>query len=104
MTAAIIRLPCVHEGYYLARITLRRADATPEQISAALDVLRHSDDWMDIQLSRDVRWAETRRLSDAELIAGGADMQTAGSTGLLRDAVKLAIIIAMGLAFYVVTL
>ena len=102
MTAAIIRLPCVHEGYYLARITLRRADATPEQISAALDVLRHSDDWMDIQLSRDVRWAETRRLSDAELIAGGADMRPA-STGLIREAIKLAIIVAMGLAFYVVT-
>ena len=102
--ATIHRLPCVHDGYYLARKTLRRADATPLQIAAALDVLQHSPDWMDIQLCRETRWAETRRLSDAELIAGGADMRPAGSTGLLRDAVKLAIIIAMGLAFYVVTL
>jgi hypothetical protein len=74
MTATIIKLPCAHEGYYLARMTLRRADATPEQIAAALDVLHHSDDWMDMQLCRNMRWAETRCLSDAELIAGGADI------------------------------
>ena len=102
MTDKIISLPCVHEAYYLARKTLRRADATPEQIAAALDVLQHSSDWMDRQLCRDMRWADTRRLSDADLIAGGADMQPA-STGLIRDAISLLLIIALVVAFYVVT-
>ena len=100
MTAPIISMPCIHEGYYLARITLRCADATPEQVSAALDVLRHSPDWMDMQLCRDMRWAKTRKLMPAEL---SECILPAASPGLIREAVKLAIIVGFVVAFYVVT-
>lgn len=51
----VIRLPDYHEGLYLARRVLRSADATPDQIEAALDVLDASNDWMDINLCRQMR-------------------------------------------------
>ena len=47
-----------------------------------------------MQLCIDMRWAD--------LIAGGADMKPA-RPGLIREAIKLAIIIALVVAFYVVT-
>jgi len=68
-------------------------------------VLQGRGDWMQITMADAMMMTmarEARRLSDAELIAGGADMRPA-STGLIREAIKLAIIVAMGLAFYVVT-
>lgn len=77
MTAAILRLPCAHEGFYLARRVLRDPDSTPEQIDAALEVLDASRDWMDLDLCRQMREAirraapaqETCRLTDAEMAA-----------------------------------
>ena len=58
-------------GFNLARTTLRRHDATVEQIEAAIDVLQHSGEWMDVVLVREMRMGLTAQR--------GAELRTAES-------------------------
>ncbi len=52
-----IKLPDVHQSYYVARKVLRDPLATREQITAACDVLQWSNCFPDISAVRDARVA-----------------------------------------------
>lgn len=68
MTATIYHIE-PQGGFNLARTTLRRPDATVEQIEAALEVLQHSGEWMDVVLVREMRMGLTAQR--------GAELRTA---------------------------
>lgn len=71
----VVSIPCQIEAFYLARTTLRNADASREARTAACDVLAASTDWTDIQAVRRARhdlWATAdsekfRLLTDEEV-------------------------------------
>ena len=85
--SAIIRMPCVHEGYYNARVVLRDPHTGPEARDAALDVLRHSDSWIDIDLCRretEALKSAARRLTEAEVANFAKDMPRKPAPGPAR--------------------
>lgn len=52
MTAVIVKFPCATEAFCLARQILLRPDATRSDVCLAIDTLRASTDWRDLDLAR----------------------------------------------------
>ena len=70
--------------FSLAREILRRENATPDQITAALDVLAASTDWQDVMLVREMRIGMFAQ-AGAELRTPGAARATAEPMNFIPD-------------------
>ncbi|RRH70026.1 hypothetical protein [Falsigemmobacter faecalis] len=51
-SAKIVKFPCAAEASFLARQILLRSDATRSEVQLAIETLRASTDWRDLDLAR----------------------------------------------------